>query len=151
MRWPHIPVLWICACGTSPAWQVTWTCSPSLSCRILLSRRDHSSCVDQLCLPPVRSAPGGRRCVWKSCTAPQPPLAVQPRVMVGQGQGPCLYLEPPWLMSRLSRDLHSWAGHCINLNLSLDLLVQDWKREECCLEKGNRCCPECSARRRDHF
>lgn len=39
----------------------------------------------------------------------------------------------------------------INLHLSLDLLVQDWKREECCLEKGNRCCIECSAQRRDHF
>lgn len=38
-----------------------------------------------------------------------------------------------------------------NLNLGPEVLVQDWKREEGCLEKENRYCTGCCAQRRDHF
>lgn len=39
----------------------------------------------------------------------------------------------------------------INLNLGPEVLVQDWKREEGCLEKENRYCTGYCPQRRDHF
>lgn len=55
--------------GRSPG-----NCSPSRAAVGFCSAGGISVAAWITGLPQVMSAPDGRRCVWKNCTAPQPPL-----------------------------------------------------------------------------